>query len=90
MEALNEDAEDLKSDKSVTPPTDHTTPRNTNIGLPQLLITDSPQLRAPPSPNYEFLVQLHKGNREFGFKIRKDHSDNQSTKCYIFTIICLV
>ena len=71
---MNEEAEDLKSDKPATPPANDTTLRNANTG-----ITDSPQLRAPPSPNYEeFSVKLHKGNKGFGFKIRKDHPDDRS------------
>lgn len=76
---MNEEAEDLKSDKPATPPTDHTTLRNANVEIPQVMITDSPQLRAPPSPNYEeFSIKLHKGNKGFGFKIRKDPPDDRS------------
>ena len=76
---MNEEAEEIKSDKPATPPTDHTTLRNANIGIPGFVITDSSQLRAPPSPdNEEFSVKLHKGIKGFGFKIRKDHPDDRS------------
>ena len=64
----------LKWDKRATPPTKHTTHSNANIGILWLVFTDSCQLRAPLSPNYEELsIKLHKRNKGFGLKVRKDH-----------------
>ena len=71
---MNEETEVFKSDKPATPPTNNTILRNANIG-----ITDSSQLRAPSSHNdEEFSVKLHKGNKGFGFKIRRDDPDDRS------------
>ena len=41
----------------------------TNVGIQQLVITDSPQLRAPSSPNHEFLVKLHNETKDLGLKL---------------------